>query len=302
MKETNTQWHPAFISAMELEFKEDRAGLTFDKEHNLNTKPLQIDLLVIRKDEESARLSNEIGGIFRKFNIVEYKSPEQHLDVDVFYKAQAYACLYKSYGGTVNERKADEISVSIVRETKPEGLFQYFRERGIPVGKPYPGIYYISGEVLFPTQIIVGKELDRKQHSWLRFLSCHMKEEDIRLMLEDVRNLEDRFDKELADSVLEVCLKENRELIEKLMGDDSMSDVLLEIMGPKINEIVKSKINAIMESKTIEIRRQAKTEGLEQGIRCLVDAFRDYGHSDEEIKAAIIKRYELSEEEAASYL
>ena len=98
------------------------------------------------------------------------------------------------------------------------------------------------------------------------------------------------------------CLKENRELIEKLMGDDSMSDVLLEIMGPKINEIVESKINAIMESKTIEIRRQAKTEGLEQGIRCLVDAFRDYGHSDEEIKAAIIKRYELSEEEAASYL
>ncbi len=102
------------------------------------------------------------------------------------------------------------------------------------------------------------------------------------------------------------CLKENRELIEKLMGDDSMSDVLLEIMGPKINEIVESKINAIMELKTIEIRRQAKTEGLEQGmeqgIRCLVDAFRDYGHSDEEIKAAIIKRYELSEEEAASYL
>ena len=249
MKETNTQWHPAFVGAVGLEFRKERAGLAFEKEHNLNTKPLQIDLLVIRK-EESCSLDNEIGKIVRKYTIMEYKSPEQHLDVDVFYKAEAYACLYKAYGETVNERKSNEITVSIVREKKPEGLFRYFRENGIPVENPYPGIYYIQGEVLFPTQIVVGKELDRKQHSWLRSLSGSMEEEDMRLMLEEVRHLEDKFDRELADSVLEVCLRENRGLIEKLMGDDGMSEALLEIMEPKI----------------IEIRRQAKDEGLEQGL------------------------------------
>lgn len=302
MRETNTQWHPAFVGAVGLEFRKERAGLVFEKEHSLNTKPLQIDLLVIRKEEESCSLSNEIGKIFRKYNIMEYKSPEQHLDVDVFYKAEAYACLYKAYGKTVDERKAAEITVSIVRETKPEGLFRYFRENSVPVENPYPGIYYVLGETVFPTQIIVGKELDRKQHSWLRSLSGSMEEEDMRLMLEDVRNLGDKFDRELADSVLEVCLRENRELIERLMGDDSMSDVLMEIMGPKINEM--------MESRMIEIRRQAKDEGMEQGleqglergIHYLVDALRDYGHSDEEIKAAIIKKYQLSEEQAVSYL
>ena len=46
MKDTNIQWHPAFVSAMQLEFKEDREKLMFEKEHNLNTKPLQIDLLM----------------------------------------------------------------------------------------------------------------------------------------------------------------------------------------------------------------------------------------------------------------
>ena len=58
---------------------------------------------------------------------------------------------------------------------------------------------------------------------------------------------------------------------------------------------------------TLQMSYQEKFEqglerGLKQGIHCLVDAFRDYGHSDEEIKAAIIKKYQLSEEEAVSYL
>ena len=51
-KDTNIQWHPAFVSVMQLEFKKDRGKLLFEKEHNLNTKPLQIDLLVIRKADD----------------------------------------------------------------------------------------------------------------------------------------------------------------------------------------------------------------------------------------------------------
>ena len=297
MKDTNTQWHPGFIGAMDLEFKEDRERLIFEKEHNLNTKPLQVDLLVIKK-EGTGKIHNEIGEIFRKYNIVEYKSPKQHLDVDVFYKSGAYASPYKSYGKTVDERTADDMTVTIVREGKPEGLFQYFRNRGIPVENPHPGIYYVLGEVLFPTQIIVGKELDKRLHSWLRLLTSKAEEEDLRKALEDLRRLKGKADRESADSVLEVFFRENRELAEKLMEDDSMSEALLEIMEPKIKEI--------MEPKIIEIRKQAKTEGLEQGreqgIQSLVDVLRDYGHSDEEIKAAIIKRYQLSEEEAVSYL
>lgn len=39
MKDTKIQWHPGFVAAMNLEFAEDRAGLIFEKEYNLNTKP-----------------------------------------------------------------------------------------------------------------------------------------------------------------------------------------------------------------------------------------------------------------------
>ena len=73
MKDTKIQWHPGFVAAMNLEFAKDREGLIFEKEYNLNTKPLEIDLLVIRKDS-SVRISNEIGILFKGQNLMEYKA------------------------------------------------------------------------------------------------------------------------------------------------------------------------------------------------------------------------------------
>lgn len=64
MKETKIQWHPGFVAAMNLEFAKNRQDLIFEKEYNLNTKPLEIDLLVIKK-VASVRIDNEIGALFR---------------------------------------------------------------------------------------------------------------------------------------------------------------------------------------------------------------------------------------------
>ena len=85
MKDIKIQWHPGFVAAMDLELRESREDLWFEKEYNLNTKPLEIDLLVIKKNRD-AYIDNEIGRIFRGHNIMEYKSPEDHLDIDTFIK------------------------------------------------------------------------------------------------------------------------------------------------------------------------------------------------------------------------
>ena len=55
MKDTKIQWHPGFVAAMNLEFAKDRKNLIFEKEYNLNTKPLEIDLLVIKKEASVRR-------------------------------------------------------------------------------------------------------------------------------------------------------------------------------------------------------------------------------------------------------
>ena len=83
MNEVKIQWHPGFVAAINLELAENREDLIYEKEYNLNTKPLEIDLLVIKKNRE-VQITNEIGRMFRGHNILEYRSPEDHLDIDSF--------------------------------------------------------------------------------------------------------------------------------------------------------------------------------------------------------------------------
>ena len=237
MNEIKIQWHPGFVAAINLELAENRDDLIYEKEYNLNTKPLEIDLLVIKKDKD-VQISNEIGRMFKGHNILEYRSPEDRMDIDSFYKAGAYASLYKPYGETVDERKADDITVSLVREAKPDGLFRYFREHKVEVSNPYPGIYYVLDGVLFFTQVIVTRELNGKNHGWLKSLSDKLKKEEMEALLKRARSLSGKLERELADAVLEVSVKANREIVEELKGDEAMCQALLEIMEPEINKIV----------------------------------------------------------------
>lgn len=262
------QWHPGFVAAMNLELAENRDDLIYEKEYNLNTKPLEIDLLVIKKDKD-VQITNEIGKMFRGHNILEYRSPEDHLDIGSFYKAGAYASLYKAYGETVDGRKAEDITVSLVREGKPEGLFRYFKEYKWEVLNPYPGIYYVMGGVLFPTQVIVTGELDGKNHGWLKSLSGKLKKQEMEALLKRARSLSGKLDRELADAVLEVSVKANREIVEELKGDEAMCQALLEIMEPEISQIVREATEEVTKKMEREKEEAAKKEAEETAIKMI---------------------------------
>lgn len=94
------QWHPAFDAALQIELGEEAKYLTFESEHLLSKKPMQIDVLV--KNEKKVKIRKNIGRIFRQHNIIEYKSPEDHLNIDDFYKVYGYTCIYKTEVEKVN--------------------------------------------------------------------------------------------------------------------------------------------------------------------------------------------------------
>ena len=124
LSDITIQWHPAFCGAAELEFRDNKEDLVFEREYNLSKEPIRIDLLIIKKITNSV-IENQIGKIFKQYNVVEYKSPEDGLTIDDYFKTIGYACLYKGLGETVNQIPANQLTVTLVRDTYPWFLERY---------------------------------------------------------------------------------------------------------------------------------------------------------------------------------
>ena len=88
-------WHPAFFEAIQMELDEYRHILDFNCEHQLATEPLKIDVVIIKKTADIP-IKKNIAAIFRKVNILEYKSPGISVSIREFYHVYGYACLYQS--------------------------------------------------------------------------------------------------------------------------------------------------------------------------------------------------------------
>ncbi|GMO37144.1 MAG: hypothetical protein Ta2F_13340 [Termitinemataceae bacterium] len=92
----NIKWHPAFVEALQAELIQYKDVLSFESEHNLTSAPLRIDVLIIKK-EKDIEIKKKIATSFKAHNIIEYKSPDDYLSINDFYKVYAYLYLYKSF-------------------------------------------------------------------------------------------------------------------------------------------------------------------------------------------------------------
>lgn len=94
-KDGRVQWHPAFAAALRIEFEAELDELDIQDEHLLSKKSMQIDVLIVKKDK-GTKIKKNIGRIFREHNIIEYKSPDDSLMMNDFYKVYGYTCFYQS--------------------------------------------------------------------------------------------------------------------------------------------------------------------------------------------------------------
>lgn len=63
MSNTTLQWHPAFYAGVQIELCEESEHLIFENEHQLGTKPKEIDVLIIKK-ERMYHIQNIEHGIY----------------------------------------------------------------------------------------------------------------------------------------------------------------------------------------------------------------------------------------------
>ncbi len=88
------------------------------------------------RKKETQILKKNIGKIFRRYNIVEYKSPDDYLCIDDFYKGYAYTYFYKADRTPVNSILLEELPISFVCQNYPRELFRHIvEERKLQIEK-----------------------------------------------------------------------------------------------------------------------------------------------------------------------
>lgn len=146
MNDGRLQWHPAFGAVLRIELGEELSKVQIEEEHLLSKKPMQIDYLIV-KLEKGQKIHKNIGQLFRPYNIVEYKSPDDNLSINDFYKVYGYACFFQSDTEKVMEIHPRDIGITFVCNHYPRKMLRHIQEtRGITVKKREKGIYELVGD------------------------------------------------------------------------------------------------------------------------------------------------------------
>jgi hypothetical protein len=143
-----------------------RDALQFLPEFQLAEEPLKIDVVIIKKTKDVV-IDNAIAAVFKSANLVEYKSPTDHISVEDFYKVYAYACLYASSPKGV---PITDLTITFVGSRYPRSLLSHLKKVwGYTVEERSPGIYTVKGNII-PIQVINSHRLLGVENIWLKAL------------------------------------------------------------------------------------------------------------------------------------
>ena len=206
-----TRFHYGFYAAMEVEYDLKKIPLTYEQEIELGKDPVRLDFLIIKKEPDVV-LHDPIGEFFRQVNIFEYKSPEDGLSIDDFYKVQGYGLIYKGFGRKVNELPIENITLTIVRHTYPRDMLKMLEDSGIVIRETYPGIYRFEGKLSIPVQLVVSSQLPRGKYEGLRLIAKGATVGEIKTYAEKAIASGNERIKENAGTVIDVCFAVNKNL------------------------------------------------------------------------------------------
>lgn len=267
------QWHPANYAGLQIEFEDEKEYLSFEDEHQLGTKPMAIDILII-KNTEGYKVKKNIGRIFKKYNIIEYKSPDDYLSIDDFYKVYGYTCFYKADTPTVNQIEVNELTITFISRKYPRKLLRHLElERGFKIQKIESGIYYIVGDAI-PIQFIVANKLSQTENLWLKGLTNQLQNYELTAAL--TKDYYEHKQNTLYESVMDIIMRANKKQFEEANNMcEAMKEFIWEHYG---DEIMKEK--------------QASFEDGERKVNTLIFKLSELGRIDDILKSATDTEYQ----------
>lgn len=242
------QWHPAFQASIQIELEHEAEHLIFEPEHLLAKKPMQMDELII-KVTENAVIHKNIGRIFKRHNIIEYKSPDDYLTINDFYKVYGYCCFYQSDTEEICQIPPNELTITFICNHFPRKMVKHLKEfRKLDTIRIEPGIYYITGDA-FPIQLLVTRELDPSENRWLQSLRNDIsKPEELEPLLKEY---EIKKSSKLYQAVIDVITRANWDAVKEVKGE--MCEALKELMAEEFQEQKEQVTAEVTEQVTSQI-------------------------------------------------
>jgi hypothetical protein len=147
------------------------------------------NLATERGKEADVVIEKNIGEIFRRVNVVEYKSPSDTLNAAGYNKAMAYAHLYMS----LEKVHHSDMTVTLISYRRPREFIRYLKGMDCAIEQRHAGILYVTGKIIpFPMQVIISRELDEDDNLWLKNLSNEVSVESTIKLAESAAKVRDK--------------------------------------------------------------------------------------------------------------
>lgn len=219
--------------------------LTWHSEFILNKGQRRLDGLIV-KHPESPPIPSPIAGIFRQYNAVDYKGPDESMTISNYFKALSYAYSIPDY---LNDSSAvDQVTLTLVSHRFPRKLIHYLQEKFSSTSskileKVSNGIYYMYNYMI-PVQLIVLSQLDPSEYLWLSCLSKHITAETplVNLRQAYAPHQDNPLYQTIMDAIIRANLSEG--------GESLMCDALYELFADQLDQR----------------HQEGITEGISQGI------------------------------------
>lgn len=231
MKETQKekgilQWHPAFYAGLQIELEDEADRLIFENEHQLGTKPREIDVLIVKKEKG--------------------------------YRVYGYACFYKSDTGKEGSIPSEEMTLTFVCTHYPAKLIRHLNGRlGYSIHEAEPGIYYTESD-MFPIQFIITSRLSEKENLWLKSLTDDLRQTaEARRLVTEYRKSKNN---PLYRSVMDIIVRANREKFQEVK---KMCTALEELMKEEIEEgMAKGEKLVLISQVQRKVQKNRTLEGI----------------------------------------
>ena len=210
-KPPQNDWHSWFYILLNIvlhKFKKDQVKIL--REVVLGAMPPRADFIVV-EEGDIIDLGLDVFKFFLKYNIIEFKSPDDELTSFVLWKVVGYAGFYIDH----DKVSSDEVTLTLFRGAKPVKLLEELK--GYVKNGPAKGIYTIEGwKVDFPIQIVVTTELEGEEYAAFRTISKKPAIDDIRLVMEMAEKESDPAIKQFLREYLEMLSNLDNDIVEEV--------------------------------------------------------------------------------------